>query len=316
MLGHDAAHRQIFRSGRWNDWVDAHHRQPARRHELRMVAAQAHPPPRESEQDRGRSRHRPAGDLVHARAGGPARRHRAARSAGSWRTRGSSSSRSCCSRACRCTRRACAGSSHREPLRRRPVEISFLTVRLAGYLTLVFLILSPGIAFAFLGVQLGLFGFYMGMAFAPNHKGMPLVPEGREARLPPPPGADEPQHRGQPHPRHRHGRAQLPDRAPPVPVDAAPAPARRVADDRRVLPRPTACPTRGPGCGSRTGSSSATSTGSDSASATRSSARCSRSARASEDSQPVATAAGCRARSASRSSFGFQRGHSSESSRA
>ena len=36
--------------------------------------------------------------------------------------------------------------------------------------------LSPGIAVAFLGVQLGLFGFYMGVSFAPNHKGMPLVP--------------------------------------------------------------------------------------------------------------------------------------------
>jgi fatty acid desaturase len=50
-------------------------------------------------------------------------------------------------------------------------------VRITGYLTLVFLVLSPGIAFAFLGVQLGLFGVYMGMSFAPNHKGMPLVPK-------------------------------------------------------------------------------------------------------------------------------------------
>ena len=65
----------------------------------------------------------------------------------------------------------------REPLRRRPVEIAFITVRLVGYLALVFLVLSPGIAFAFLGVQLGLFGVYMGMSFAPNHKGMPLVPK-------------------------------------------------------------------------------------------------------------------------------------------
>jgi fatty acid desaturase len=64
----------------------------------------------------------------------------------------------------------------REPLRRRPVEISFIAIRIIGFLALVFLVLSPGIAFAFLGVQLGLFGVYMGMAFAPNHKGMPLVP--------------------------------------------------------------------------------------------------------------------------------------------
>lgn len=33
-------------------------------------------------------------------------------------------------------------------------------------------------AAVFLAVQLGLFRFYMGMAFAPNHKGMPLVPKG------------------------------------------------------------------------------------------------------------------------------------------
>ncbi len=61
-------------------------------------------------------------------------------------------------------------------LERRWVEISFMTVRITGFLLLVFLVLSPGIAFAFRGVQLGLFGFYMGMAFAPNHKGMPIVP--------------------------------------------------------------------------------------------------------------------------------------------
>ena len=64
----------------------------------------------------------------------------------------------------------------RETVAHRPVEIAFLAVRIGGYLTIVFLVLSPGIAAAFLGVQLGLFGLYMGMAFAPNHKGMPLVP--------------------------------------------------------------------------------------------------------------------------------------------
>lgn len=61
-------------------------------------------------------------------------------------------------------------------LERRWVEITFLSVRMGGYLVLVFLVLSPGIAVTFLAVQLGLFGFYMGIAFAPNHKGMPIVP--------------------------------------------------------------------------------------------------------------------------------------------
>jgi len=69
----------------------------------------------------------------------------------------------------------------RGPVKRRPVEIVFITLRLGGYLALVFWMLPVGMAFAFLGVQLGLFGLYMGAVFAPNHKGMPLVP--RDARI-------------------------------------------------------------------------------------------------------------------------------------
>lgn len=65
----------------------------------------------------------------------------------------------------------------RGELKRRWAEIGFLLIRLVGFPLLVFLVLSPGVAFAFLGVQLGLFGFYMGVSFAPNHKGMPIVPK-------------------------------------------------------------------------------------------------------------------------------------------
>lgn len=65
----------------------------------------------------------------------------------------------------------------RGAVKRRWVELSFITVRLGGYLAAIFLVLPPGKAAAFLGVQLGLFGLYMGCSFAPNHKGMPLVPE-------------------------------------------------------------------------------------------------------------------------------------------
>ena len=64
----------------------------------------------------------------------------------------------------------------RGEVKRRPVEIAFVTLRLGGYLGLVFWFLPLGMAFAFLGVQLGLFGLYMGAVFAPNHKGMPIVP--------------------------------------------------------------------------------------------------------------------------------------------
>jgi len=65
----------------------------------------------------------------------------------------------------------------RGPVKRRPVEIAFVALRLGGYLTAVFWVLPIGMAFAFLAVQLGLFGLYMGAVFAPNHKGMPIVPK-------------------------------------------------------------------------------------------------------------------------------------------
>ena len=39
----------------------------------------------------------------------------------------------------------------------------------------VFLLLPFGMACAFMGVQLAVFGVYMGASFAPNHKGMPVI---------------------------------------------------------------------------------------------------------------------------------------------
>jgi fatty acid desaturase len=36
-------------------------------------------------------------------------------------------------------------------------------------------VLSPGKAVAFIAIQQGLFGLYMGATFAPNHKGMPTI---------------------------------------------------------------------------------------------------------------------------------------------
>ncbi len=69
----------------------------------------------------------------------------------------------------------------RAPMQRRPVEIVFLVVRIVAYLALVFFVLSPGVAAAFLAVQLGVFGMYMGLSFAPNHKGMPIV--GKDVKL-------------------------------------------------------------------------------------------------------------------------------------
>jgi len=66
----------------------------------------------------------------------------------------------------------------RRPLRWRGVEAIFLTVRLGGYGAALFLLLPPGRAAVFLAVQLGVFGTLLGGAFAPNHIGMPIVPAG------------------------------------------------------------------------------------------------------------------------------------------
>jgi fatty acid desaturase len=60
-------------------------------------------------------------------------------------------------------------------MRRRHWEITFLSARLGGYLAGLLLIMSPGVAAAFLGVQLGVYGLYLGAAFAANHIGMPTV---------------------------------------------------------------------------------------------------------------------------------------------
>lgn len=65
----------------------------------------------------------------------------------------------------------------RGPVQHRSVGISMILVRLVGFTGLVFLVLSPGRALAFLGLQLAVFGFYLGTVFAVNHMGMPLVPK-------------------------------------------------------------------------------------------------------------------------------------------
>ncbi|MDX2376530.1 acyl-CoA desaturase [Microbacterium sp. LRZ72] len=57
----------------------------------------------------------------------------------------------------------------------RWTELAMITVRFAIVLTAVFWMLPLGMAFAFLGVQLAVFGVYMGASFAPNHKGMPVI---------------------------------------------------------------------------------------------------------------------------------------------
>ncbi|MFC9916828.1 fatty acid desaturase family protein [Agromyces binzhouensis] len=177
-LGHDAAHRQIFLSGRWNDWISLllgdlfvgmsygwwrhkhtrHHANPNKvgtDPDLELPVISFTP------EQAGRRRNPVTAWLI---------AHQGLFFFPVLTLEGLSLHASSVARVLK-----------REQVDRRWVEILLLSVRLGGFVALVFIILSPGVAAAFLAVQLAVFGVYMGASFAPNHKGMPLVP--RTARL-------------------------------------------------------------------------------------------------------------------------------------
>jgi fatty acid desaturase len=64
-------------------------------------------------------------------------------------------------------------------LRRRDrasaVEAGLIMLHAALYLTVVLWVLSPLKALAFVAVQQAVFSLYLGVSFAPNHKGMPII---------------------------------------------------------------------------------------------------------------------------------------------
>ena len=172
-LGHDAAHRQIFASGKWNDWVSLivanlfvgisygwwrskhtrHHANPNKDGKDPDIdsRAVAFTPERAT-----RHRSRMMRWLV-AHQG--------------WYffpllfLEGASLHKDGITRVL-----------GRAAVSRRWAELTFLAVRLGGFLALLLLVLSPGKASVALAVELAVFGFYMGASFAPNHVGMPLVP--------------------------------------------------------------------------------------------------------------------------------------------
>jgi fatty acid desaturase len=63
----------------------------------------------------------------------------------------------------------------RGAVKRRKTELAIIVARFVVILVPVFWMLPLGMAFAFMGVQLAVFGVYMGASFAPNHKGMPVI---------------------------------------------------------------------------------------------------------------------------------------------
>lgn len=64
----------------------------------------------------------------------------------------------------------------RAKLKGRGLEITLFVLRTVLYLGVLFWLMPPLMVLAFLGVQLAVFGVYMGASFAPNHKGMPVLP--------------------------------------------------------------------------------------------------------------------------------------------
>lgn len=64
--------------------------------------------------------------------------------------------------------------------RYRRTELALFTAHVVGYAAAVLFVLSPVKALVFVAVQQAVFGLYMGCSFAPNHKGMTIIPDGRE----------------------------------------------------------------------------------------------------------------------------------------
>ena len=172
-LGHDAAHRQIFASGKWNDWAS-------------LVLANLYAGMSYGWWNHKHSRHHAkpnqvgadgdidAGVLVFTTENLPEPRTGLA----GWfaKRQGYLFFPLLLLEGINLHASGIKTIFGRGEVKRRWVEMAFVLVRLGGYLALVFWVLPVGMAFAFLGVQLGLFGLYMGASFAPNHKGMPVVP--------------------------------------------------------------------------------------------------------------------------------------------
>ena len=64
------------------------------------------------------------------------------------------------------------GRTHRY----RRLELVLFVIHLLAYFGVVFTVLGPVKGLVFVAVHQGVFGLYMGCSFAPNHKGMPILP--------------------------------------------------------------------------------------------------------------------------------------------
>ena len=174
-LGHDAAHRQVFASARWNEWT-------ARALSGALAGLSygwwqhKHNRHHSAPNQEGRDPDIAPGVLALTPDAAASRRGPAAwfaRRQGWWMflllpfegvNLHVQSARSVMSR---------------RPVERRGVEATFLAVRWAAYITVLAIVLPPGKALGFAAVQLALFGVLLGGAFLPNHIGRPIVPAGQ-----------------------------------------------------------------------------------------------------------------------------------------
>ncbi len=172
-LGHDAAHRQIFRSAAWNDWTarilsgafaglsygwwkgkhNRHHAAPNQQGRDPDIASGVLTF---------------TGDLAAARSGG----------ARGWflRRQGWLFFPLLTLEGLNLHAAGLRVLSGRGPVPHRAAELTLVTIRLGAYVAALLILLPPGKAVAFFLVQMAVLGLCLGGSFAPNHKGMPIVP--------------------------------------------------------------------------------------------------------------------------------------------
>ena len=232
-LGHDAGHQQILPDPAGQRPARHRDRRPAGGAELRLVAGQAQPPPRQPQSRGARPGHRRVGPGLHHRARrGP---HRWAVPAGGALPglavlpdavlRGPATARG---------QRRVADQGPAAPL--PPYRVA-AAVGAPGGLP------GRGRAGALAGQGAGLrrgapggLRHLHGLRVRPQPQGHGGDRAGRAAGLPAPAGADLPQRPRRLVHRPAAGWAELPDRAPPVPEHAAAQPAPRAAAGPPVLP--------------------------------------------------------------------------------
>jgi Fatty acid desaturase len=173
-LGHDAAHRQVFRSWQWNEWTSRvlsglflglSYGWWDKKHSMHHAA----PNQEGNDPDIASGALAFTPDLARARQG---------MGAAFARRQGWLFFPLLTLEGLNLQLRGVQTVTSRRPLPQRWAEASLIGVRLVAYPIALLLLLPPGKAGAFFGLHMALFGVLLGGSFAPNHKGMPLVPQG------------------------------------------------------------------------------------------------------------------------------------------